>query len=206
MFRVKLKGPIKEVMDVVSGLREKVLTEVYVVVNGQDALLELVQKSISVGVAVEIVPEVQVTSNPAKETPATKATPTDKKSDIVSQPEEESSEDIIKKYKKKKENSTEKPAPMEAGETKKEPTPLPKPESPVPESPKPEPKPEPAKVTTITVGTEEKSKAEEERKEEKKKTETKSKNVPQQSEESGELSFDEWVKLKEESFSRKLLE
>lgn len=192
MIRVRIRGSFKDIVDVVSDLQGKTLAELYILVGSPNELLDIINRSVSRGIVVEIIPDKPVeqeATSPNEKRPAPESKPT--KSELTSEttvPQED--DNLLKKYKKK--NATEKSQSSEEEQAKKE------------ESKVPPPKAEVLKADNVKVATE--KVGEEPQKGDKKSENVASVQVSAQVEEEGnELSFDEWIRFKDEAFKRKIV-
>jgi len=204
MLRVKLKGNARAVLNVISDIEKPLELEVYAVVNDQTALLEVIQKCVASGVAVEIVPAKggEPLAKPAEEytRPRTASASTSEPQQTASTPEknEETSSDIVRKYKERKKTGEEKSEKADEAkgreEAKKE----------VEESKPAKPQEEKEAKKKEAEEPPKEAPKKEEKSKEKKDLEKKIEEQIQEAEK--ELSFDEWLKLRDEAFSRTLIE
>jgi len=204
MLKVKLKGDVKAVLDVISDIDKPLELEVFVVVNDQTVLLDVIQKCVASGVAIEIVPtkgkEPLAKSEKEHTHSKTEVASFSGSQHTASASEKgtEESLDIVRKYKEKKKISEEKPEEAveakEREEAKKE-----------ADEPKPTKTAEEKEVKKKeAVEPLKEAPKREEKSKEKKDLEKKIEEQIQEAEK--ELSFDEWLKLRDEAFSRTLIE
>jgi hypothetical protein len=191
MFRLKIKGDPSVAIQLVSGI-SGVEGEIYLTVSDLQAMLKIVGEAVAKGLAVEILPTTPTEGTGTLTAPVKALTSNSHPGASQSQPDtkepnspstDESLEglDILRKYRKKKQASeVKKPEKPESAKEKVEEASKPKAEPIKAEAPSEAPK-----VKVESSGPH---------------------PAKQIMEAEQELSFDEWLKLKEEAFSRKLVE
>jgi len=203
MYRLRLRSDkVENVIEVISNIEKLIELEVFVLVNDQRVLLEVIQRCISSGIAVEIVP--QKSEEVGK---SIKLTEEGVRPNVVSSSSRavsatakniEASSDVLKRGKEERKSSGESSSEAEKGkgtvETKKES----KPEKTLEERPE--------KKRTEVEATPETSSKDSKEKQSSKGTSLEQKIAKQIQEAEKELDFDELLKLRDEAFSRTLIE